>query len=107
MSFIQTAARRVARPGSAIGKVLEMTMTPHAIDRYLELVDPMITWDEARARVERVERRTDRSVTLTLRTTRQFDGFRAGQFVQLATAAVQCAGRNQPGTTHTDHIGQL
>lgn len=83
MSFMQTAARKVAGPGSAIGKVLEMTMTPHAIDRYLELVDPMITWDEARARVERVERRTDRSVTLTLRTTRQFDGFRAGQFVQL------------------------
>ncbi len=68
---------------SVFGRLVAAALTPHAVDRYLELVDPMITWEEARAQVTRVERRTDRSVTLTLRTTRQFEGYRAGQFVQL------------------------
>lgn len=76
-------ARRILTPESTLGRLLTAALTPHAVDRYLELIDPMITWEESRARVVRVQRRTTRSVTLTLRTTRQFSGFHAGQFVQL------------------------
>lgn len=83
MTFLTKATRRILTPDSSLGRLLTAALTPHAVDRYLELVDPMITWEEARARVIRVQRRTTRSVTLTLRTTHQFKGFHAGQFVQL------------------------
>jgi ferredoxin-NADP reductase len=65
-------------------KLLEALATPHGIDRYLELVHPMLTVRELRAVVTDVERSTADSVTVTLRPTRQWRGFRAGQFVQLA-----------------------
>jgi ferredoxin-NADP reductase len=64
--------------------VLEALATPHGLDRYLELVHPMLTVHELRAAVTDVERSTSDSVTLTLRPTRQWQGFRAGQFVQIA-----------------------
>lgn len=63
--------------------VVEALATPHGIDRYLELVHPMLTVRELRAMVTEVERSTDDTVTLTLRPTRQWQGFRAGQFVQV------------------------
>jgi ferredoxin-NADP reductase len=65
-------------------KFVEALATPHGIDRYLELVHPMLTVRELRAVVTDVERTTADSVTLTLRPTRQWRGFRAGQFVQVA-----------------------
>jgi ferredoxin-NADP reductase len=65
-------------------KLLEALTTPHGVDRYLELVHPMLTVRELRAVVTGVDRTTGDSVTLTLRPTRQWRGFRAGQFVQLA-----------------------
>jgi len=64
--------------------MLEALATPHGIDRYLELVHPMLTVRELRAVVTDVQRTTADSVTLTLRPTRQWQGFRAGQFVQVA-----------------------
>ena len=64
-------------------RLLEALATPHGIDRYLELVSPMLTVRELRAEVTDVHRSTADSVTLTLRPTRQWRGFRAGQFVQL------------------------
>jgi ferredoxin-NADP reductase len=64
-------------------RLLEALATPHGIDRYLELVSPMLTVRELRAEVTEVRRSTADSVTLTLRPTRQWRGFRAGQFVQL------------------------
>ncbi|OZG30952.1 hypothetical protein BH683_001385 [Williamsia sp. 1138] len=67
------------------GSVLEAALTPHPVDRYLELVDPRITWTDLRAEVVAVDRRSPRSVTMTLRPTRQWTGFEAGQFVQLST----------------------
>ncbi|CAM3900177.1 ferredoxin reductase [Nocardiopsis tropica] len=66
------------------GNVIEAVLTPHAVDRYLELVDPMVTWTEIRGRVTAVSRRTDRSVTFTVTPTRQFTGFQAGQFIQVS-----------------------
>src|SRR3954470_19580028 len=65
-------------------RLFEALATPHGIDRYLELVHPMLTVRELRAVVTDVERTTADSVTLTLRPTWQWQGFRAGQFVQVA-----------------------
>jgi stearoyl-CoA 9-desaturase NADPH oxidoreductase len=65
-------------------KVLEALATPHGVDRYLELVNPMLTVRELRAVVTDVDCTTADSVTLTLRPTRQWRGFAAGQFVQVA-----------------------
>jgi ferredoxin-NADP reductase len=64
--------------------VIEALATPHGVDRYLELVHPMLTVRELRAVVTDVQRSTADSVTLTLRPTRQWRGFQAGQFVQVA-----------------------
>lgn len=64
--------------------VAEALATPHGVDRYLELVHPMLTVRELRAVVTDIEHSTDDSVTLTLRPTRQWRGFSAGQFVQIA-----------------------
>ncbi|MCA1007447.1 ferredoxin reductase [Rhodococcus hoagii] len=72
--------RSPARPFLSL---FEALATPHAVDRYLELLDPMATAREMRARVVRVERPTSDSVVLDLRPTRQWRGFRAGQFVQV------------------------
>ncbi|WP_229675959.1 ferredoxin reductase [Hoyosella rhizosphaerae] len=57
--------------------------TPHAVDRYLELVNPMVTVRDLRAKITRVDRQTKDTVTLELRPTRQWKGFEAGQFVQI------------------------
>jgi ferredoxin-NADP reductase len=65
-------------------KLVEALATPHGLDRYLELVHPMLTVRELRAQVTEVSRTTADSVTLTLRPTRQWRGFEAGQFVQVA-----------------------
>jgi ferredoxin-NADP reductase len=64
-------------------RLLEALVTPHALDRYLELINPMLTARELRAEVTEVHRSTSDSVTLTMRPTRQWRGFRAGQFVQV------------------------
>lgn len=64
-------------------KVFEALATPHGVDRYLELVHPMLTVRDLRAVVTDVQRSTSDSVTLTLRPTRQWRGFQAGQFVQV------------------------
>ncbi len=64
-------------------KLLEALATPHGVDRYLELINPMLTVRELRAEVTRVVRTTPDTLVLTLKPTRQWQGFRAGQFVQV------------------------
>jgi len=63
--------------------LMQHLTTPHPLDRYLELAGPMLTARELRARVARVDRSVPGSLKLTLRPTRQWSGFLAGQFVQL------------------------
>lgn len=63
--------------------LVEATMTPHPVDRYLELIDPMLTWRDLRAKVTRVDRPTPRTVRLTLSPSRHWKGHEAGQYVQL------------------------
>lgn len=74
---------RCALKGDPVLRVLEALATPHGIDRYLELVNPMLTVRELRAEVTDVAHPTADSVALTLRPTRQWRGLRAGQYVQL------------------------
>jgi ferredoxin-NADP reductase len=71
------------RPRFSPLATLEALATPHRLDRYLELVHPMLTVRELRAVVTDVERSTADALTLTLRPTRQWRGFQAGQFVQI------------------------
>lgn len=68
-------------------RVLAALTSPHGVDRYLEIVNPMWAAHEVRARVVSVHRETrgDRApvATLTLQPTSTWRGHRAGQYVQV------------------------
>jgi len=81
--MIMTTSSLGRSPVRPFLSLFEALATPHAVDRYLELLDPMATAREMRARVVRVARPTSDSVVLDLRPTRQWRGFRSGQFVQV------------------------
>jgi ferredoxin-NADP reductase len=78
-----TASRPKARRLPSALSLFEALATPHGLDRYLELVNPMLSVRELRAEVTDVRRSTADTVTLTLRPTRHWRGFQAGQFVQV------------------------
>ncbi len=61
--------------------LLEALAYPHGVDRYVELVRPLVLARDVRAEVTAVHRQTPKSVTLTLRPNENWRGFRAGQFV--------------------------
>ncbi|PXY22551.1 ferredoxin reductase [Prauserella muralis] len=61
----------------------ERLLTPHGLDRYLELIDPMLVRREIRGEVTDVRRQTAGTATLTLRPSRAWPGFRAGQHVRV------------------------
>lgn len=69
--------------GKRLLSLVETMATPHELDRYLELVNPMASVRDLRAEVTDVVRQTNDTVTLTLRPTWQWEGFAAGQFVQI------------------------
>lgn len=73
-------ANRIA---TLVESLVEATATPYPVDRYLEFIDPMITWRDTRGKVIDIRRQTDRSTTVTLRPTRQWKGHRAGQYVEV------------------------
>jgi stearoyl-CoA 9-desaturase NADPH oxidoreductase len=62
---------------------VDLLVGPHGIDRYLELIRPEFTIRDARAEVVAVRRQTERSVTVSLRCNRAWEGFQAGQFVRV------------------------
>ena len=64
-------------------RVATVLATPHGVDRYLEVLNPMWSVNDVRAEVEDVRYLTDDSTTLTLRPNRNWQGFIPGQFVQL------------------------
>jgi stearoyl-CoA 9-desaturase NADPH oxidoreductase len=76
--FTQILANRVLGSG-----LVDLLTGPHGVDRYTELVAPTWSLGDARARVVSVERRTPRSVTLTLAPNRAFAGFKSGQHINL------------------------
>ena len=56
---------------------------PHQVDHYLELLRPQAAVDAVRGEVSHVHQQTPHSVTLALRPTASWRGFRAGQHVNL------------------------
>jgi len=72
-------AQRVLR-----SSLLEALAYPHGVDRYVELVRPLLLRHDVRAEVVAVRHQTPRSVTLTLRPNENWRGLRAGQFVGLS-----------------------
>jgi stearoyl-CoA 9-desaturase NADPH oxidoreductase len=81
MSLQQSLAERIL--GS---KTLAALTSPHGVDRYLELVNPMWAATEVRARVVDITRETSGEhpvATLTLQPTSTWRGHRAGQYVQV------------------------
>jgi ferredoxin-NADP reductase len=65
-------------------RFLDALAGPHGIDGYLEEINPLLVTGECRAEVVAVERGTEESVTLRLRPNRVWQGFQAGQFVNVA-----------------------
>jgi ferredoxin-NADP reductase len=81
--FTQTLTRSF-RELVLASPLLDLLTGPHGVDRYTELVTPTWTRDAARAKVVAVRRQTPRSVTLTLEPNVAFQGFRAGQHINLS-----------------------
>jgi ferredoxin-NADP reductase len=83
-----------ARPGPArrgglaqrlLGtKVADVLAGPHDVDHYLELLRPDWAVRRIRGEIVAVRHQNDDSVTLTLRPTGTWPGFRAGQHVEIA-----------------------
>jgi ferredoxin-NADP reductase len=79
------------------------------VDRYLEIVNPLWAVDEVRAQVVRVHRETEGPepvTTLTLRPTRTWQGFRAGQFVQVGVE-IDGARRTRCFSISSSEVGGL
>lgn len=74
-------------------RLLEALAHPHGVDRYVELVRPLMLKRDVRAEVTAVRHQTPRSVTLALRANDNWRGLRAGQFVGVSVAI--------DGTWHT------
>lgn len=75
---LRSPARRLLRSG-----LVEALATPHGVDRYLELIQPTRSLCDPPAEIVAVRRQTADSVTLTLRPSDGWRGFRAGQFIRL------------------------
>lgn len=102
--FTQTLTKKVLRSA-----LLDLLTGPHGVDRYTELVDPVWTRGDARAKVVAVRRQTARSVTLILEPNRAFTGFRAGQHINLT---VEINGRRRtrcysPASAENDRLIEL
>src|SRR3954471_11279967 len=64
--------------------LLDLLAGPPGVDGYLEQIRPAWGVQECRAEVIAADRRTADSVTLSLRANLAWEGFDAGQFVQMA-----------------------
>ena len=64
--------------------LLEALAYPHGVDRYVELVRPLLVKRQVRAEVIAVRCQTPKSATLSLRPNDSWNGIRAGQFVGLS-----------------------
>jgi ferredoxin-NADP reductase len=109
-------------PGTTLGqrilrsRVLAALTTPHGVDRYLEMVNPMWAAQEVRARVVSVERENPASTaaavaTITLQPTATWRGHRAGQYVQVgldlpgsAKRMTRCFTISSPASVPGEHI---
>ncbi|MGH3738658.1 MAG: ferredoxin reductase [Micromonosporaceae bacterium] len=79
---------RFATPKRAVRRLLASPLatsfaSPHPVDRYLEMVNPLWSVAEVRARVVAVGHPTPDTVTLTLKPNSNWRGHRPGQYVRL------------------------
>ncbi len=72
-------ARRLLR-----SNLLEALAYPHGVDRYVELVQPLLLKRDVRAEITGVRHQTGRSVTIALRPNHNWRGLQAGQFVNVS-----------------------
>jgi len=84
-------------------RALAALTSPHGVDRYLELVNPMWAAHEVRARIVSIHREVDVPgtppvATLTLKPTSTWRGHRAGQYVQLGVQPDEGAGAHRRAT---------
>ncbi len=80
--FTEAPVRRRGPLHRAVDLV-DAALSPHGVDRYVELVAPTWSSRDVRARVTAARRTTPDTVTLTLRPNRNWTGFTAGQHTQL------------------------
>lgn len=80
---VRRAASRPTSLAASLASLAERLLTPHGIDRYLELIDPMLVRREIRGEVVALRRPTRDSITLTVRPSTAWQGFLAGQFVRV------------------------
>ena len=104
MSLTQTLLR---------SPVVAALTSPHGVDRYLELVNPMWAANEVRAKVVSVTRETEAGApvaTIELQTTKTWNGHKAGQYVQLgieidgARRTTRCFSVSSPESRRGDRI---
>src|SRR5207248_7934042 len=83
-----TTARRARKPRLErrilTSGLFGLMAGPPGVDGYLEQIRPTWVVGACRAEVVGVEHSTPDSVTLRLRANRAWEGFRAGQFIQVA-----------------------
>jgi ferredoxin-NADP reductase len=105
-SLLPTRARRGA---GRLASFAEALLTPHGIDRYLELIDPMLVRREIRGVVTDVRHQTADTVTLTVRPSRAWRGFSAGQYVRVSVDidGVRRTRCYSPAGSQHDHGGLL
>lgn len=80
LSNLITGPTRIGRRLLSL-ETLETIVSPNGVDRYGELLDPVWSVRDVRAKIESVRRTTPRSVTLSLRPNSNWQGFKAGQHV--------------------------
>jgi ferredoxin-NADP reductase len=87
--------------------LLEALAYPHGVDRYVELVRPLLVKRDVRAEVVDVRHQTAKSVTLRLMPNENWRGLRAGQFVSLSVEidGVRETRPYSPAASH--HAGEL
>jgi ferredoxin-NADP reductase len=84
---MSTTTRPTSRSNGLGGRLgfsfLDLLAGPAGVDGYLEQVKPTWSVRDCRAAITAVRHLTPDSVTLTLRANRAWEGFRAGQFIQV------------------------
>ncbi|MBA0128316.1 ferredoxin reductase [Haloechinothrix sp. YIM 98757] len=101
--------RRSRSLGAMTASLVDTLLTPHGIDRYLELVDPMKVRNEIRGKVTAVRRQTADTVTLTVHTSKRWRGFHAGQYVRVSVDidGVRRTRCYSPANSELDPAGSL
>lgn len=81
VTLLPRGARHTA---NRLASFAEALLTPHGMDRYLELANPMLVRHQVRGVVTEAHRQTADTVTLAIRPSSGWRGFQAGQHVRVS-----------------------